>query len=315
MHELATRVGCQWIYKCRNRPRENKHGPYNPTQDRISFIRLPNQETHCYRTSAKRFTYINRSQDKLSAMPQTIVLITGASRGLGLATVQRFLALENHTVIAANRDPSHATSLSLGDLPKGQGSSLIVTAYDAQSEASPFLAVQELREKHGISHLDIVVPNAAISKIYPLAREVRRTDIVEHFEVNVLSVISLFQATRELLRASPSKKPVFAIMGSGAGSLGRQPPVPSSAYGASKSMLFWYGIRINAEEEWLNTFVIDPGWVQTEMGNAAARQWGMKEATQPVDGTMDNVVELLRTTTKEKHGGKAVLYTGEVLEW
>lgn len=80
-------------------------------------------------------------------------------------------------------------------------------------------------------------------------------------------------------------------------------------------MLFWYGIRINAEEEWLNTFVIDPGWVQTEMGNAAARQWGMKEATQPVDGTMDNVVELLRTTTKEKHGGKAVLYTGEVLEW
>lgn len=95
-----------------------------------------------------------------------------------------------------------------------------MTAYDAQSEASPFLLAQALREKHGIAHLDIVVPNAAISKIYPLAREVRRADIVEHVEVNVLGVVSLFQATRDLLQASPSKKPVFAIMGSGAGSLG-----------------------------------------------------------------------------------------------
>lgn len=89
----------------------------------------------------------------------------------------------------------------------------------------------------------------------------------------------------------------------------------NSAYGASKSMLFWYGIRINAEEEWLNTFVIDPGWVQTDMGNKAAKNWGLKEATLRVDETVDSIVKLLRTTTKEKHGGKAVLYNGEVQEW
>lgn len=80
-------------------------------------------------------------------------------------------------------------------------------------------------------------------------------------------------------------------------------------------MLFWYGVRINAEEDWLNVFVIDPGWVQTDMGNYAARQWGLPEATLPVDSTMDAVVQVLRTATKEKHGGKAVLYTGEVQEW
>ncbi|KAI1126545.1 hypothetical protein F5Y10DRAFT_293673 [Nemania abortiva] len=247
-------------------------------------------------------------------MPQTVVLITGATRGLGRALVQRFLALPNHTVIAANRDPSAADSTSLSELPKGSGSVLIVTKYDAKAEQSPFDVVRELREEHGIQHLDIVVPNAAIAKSYPLARDVRRADILEHVEVNVLSVISLFQATRDLLRAAPGQ-PIFAPMGSGAGSLGRQPPVPSSVYGASKSMLFWYGIRINAEEEWLNTFVIDPGWVQTDMGNDAARGWGLKEATQPLDQTMDDVFRLLRTATKEKHGGKAVLYTGEVLEW
>ncbi|KAI8624573.1 putative NADPH-dependent 1-acyl dihydroxyacetone phosphate reductase [Xylariaceae sp. FL1651] len=247
-------------------------------------------------------------------MAQTIILITGANRGLGLGLLKRFLALQNHTVIAANRDPTHPTSQALADLPKGAGSSLVVVKYDAKIEQSPFDVVKELQEKYGVEHLDIVVPNAAIATHYPLARDVKRADILEHVEVNVLSVISLFQATRDLLQKSPNR-PIFAPVGSGAGSLGRQPPVPSSVYGASKSMLFWYGIRINAEEEWLNTFVLDPGWVQTEMGNAAARNWGLKEATIPLDEAVNGMFQVLRTATKENVGGKAVLYTGEVQDW
>ncbi|KAI1178199.1 hypothetical protein F4777DRAFT_538840 [Nemania sp. FL0916] len=247
-------------------------------------------------------------------MPQTNVLITGANRGLGRELVQRYLALPNHTVIAANRDPQASNSQSLSTLPKGTGSVLIVVQYDAGVEASAFAVAKELREEHGIAHLDVVIPNAAIVKQYVLAREVRREDILEHVEVNVLSVISLFQATRDLLKAAPGE-PIFAPMGSGAGSLGRQPPVPNSTYGASKAMLYWYGVRINAEEEWLNTFVIDPGFVQTDMGNSAAVGFGMKEAPQKLDETVDRMVEMLRSATKEKYGGKAVLYTGEIMDW
>ncbi|KAI1300802.1 hypothetical protein F5Y03DRAFT_224302 [Xylaria venustula] len=247
-------------------------------------------------------------------MTQTAVLITGASRGLGQALAQRFLALPNHTVIAANRDPESTASKSLTQSPKGANSALILTRYDAADGQSPFAVVEELQEKHGITHLDIVVPNAAVAKVFPLARDVRREDILEHVEVNVLSVISLFQATRELLKKA-SGEPVFAPIGSGGGALGRQPQVPSSAYGASKSMLFWYGVRINAEEEWLNTFVLDPGWVQTDMGNDAAKLWGLKEATLTVDEAVVGLFQVLRTTTKEKHGGKPILYTGEVQEW
>ncbi|KAI0966011.1 hypothetical protein F4678DRAFT_484559 [Xylaria arbuscula] len=247
-------------------------------------------------------------------MTQTVVLITGASRGLGQGLAQRFLALPNHTVIAANRDPQSANSKSLLAHPKGANSTLILTKYDAADGQSPFTVIKELQEKHGITHLDIVVPNAAVAKVFPLARDVRREDIIEHVEVNVLSVISLFQATRELLKKA-SGEPVFAPVGSAGGALSRQPAVPSSAYGVSKSMLFWYGVRINAEEEWLNTFVLDPGWAQTDMGNDAARLWGLKEATITVDESVDGLFQVLRTTSKEKHGGKPVLYTGEVQEW
>jgi norsolorinic acid ketoreductase len=92
--------------------------------------------------------------------------------------------------------------------------------YDAKVEQSPFDVVAELRHKHGIDHLDVVVPNAAILTHFPLARDVKRADIIEHIEVNVLSVISLFQATRELLQKASTGEPIFAPMGSSAGSLG-----------------------------------------------------------------------------------------------
>ena len=77
-------------------------------------------------------------------------------------------------------------------------------------------------------------------------------------------------------------------------------------------MVAWYGVRINAEDEWLNTFVMDPGWVQTEMGNEAARLFGVAEAPTTTEDSVNGLYNVLTTATKEKYGGKVVLYTGEV---
>lgn len=86
-------------------------------------------------------------------------------------------------------------------------------------------------------------------------------------------------------------------------------------YGASKSMVNWYGVRINAEDDWLNTFVLDPAWVQTDMGDEAARLWGLKSAPTTVDEACDGLYKVLTTGTKEEYGGKVVMYTGEVQVW
>ena len=79
--------------------------------------------------------------------------------------------------------------------------------------------------------------------------------------------------------------------------------------------MFWYGVRINAEDDWLNSFVLDPGFVQTESGNLSARTFGMVEAPIAVDDSTDGMYKVLTTATKEKYGGKCVLFTGEVQEW
>ncbi|KAL2127945.1 hypothetical protein VTI74DRAFT_9935 [Chaetomium olivicolor] len=247
-------------------------------------------------------------------MASTIVLITGGNRGLGQGLVKRFIAKPNHTVIVAVRDPGHPTARALANLTQDPGNTLITVRYDAGSEQSAADAVAELRAKHGIDHLDIVVANAGISKQWPLVKDVKRADIQEHVNVNVLGVVSLYQATRDLLQQSTAR-PIFAAIGSLAGSLGQQPPVPSASYGPSKAMLNWYGVRINAEDEWLTAFILDPGWVQTDMGNRAARAWGMGEAPVELNDSADGMFKVLTTATKETLGGKLVLYTGEIREW
>ncbi|RYP12041.1 hypothetical protein DL765_007501 [Monosporascus sp. GIB2] len=243
-------------------------------------------------------------------MAPTVVLITGGNRGLGQGLVKSFLALPNHTVIAAVRNPEHPTSQALAELPKGKGSTLIVVKYDAAVEQDAYNIAKELQKKHSINHLDIVVANAGIMEGLPLVKEVKTAGILKHLQVNVFGVIALYQALRNLLQKSPNN-PIFAPMGSGGGSCGRQPQVPNAMYGASKSMLQWYGVRINAEDKWLNTFILDPGWVQTDMGSTAAKGLGVEEAPITVEDSVNGLLQVLTTATKEKYGGKVVLYTGE----
>ncbi|KAK1585700.1 aflatoxin biosynthesis ketoreductase nor-1 [Colletotrichum navitas] len=244
-------------------------------------------------------------------MTSRFLLITGGNRGLGRELVTRFLEQENHTVIVAVRDPTHATSRSLVDLHKGDGSGLIVVKYDAAVEQDAFYLAKELREKHKVDHLDIVIANAAIATSFRLVKDVKREEIQEHINVNTYSAVSLYQATRDLLQKSTGK-PMLVLVGSAAGSLEQgQPSIPNASYGAPKCILNWYGVRINAEDEWLNTFILGPGFTQTEMGNESARKLGMQEAPVRVEDCVNGMYQVITTATKEKHGGMMVSYTGE----
>ncbi|KAI2637737.1 NAD(P)-binding protein [Hypomontagnella submonticulosa] len=247
-------------------------------------------------------------------MAPTIVLITGANRGLGKGLLERYLALPDHVVIAGNRNPAHPTSQALFNLPKGTGSKLIVVKIDATAERDPFNAVTELREKHGIQHLDIVIANAGVSYVWPAVADLKIADLQAHIETNVYGLVRLYQATRLLLRKA-SREPMFIPMGSAAGLLAKQPPITNAAYGPSKAAVNWFGIRINAEDEWLNCFVMDPGWVQTELGNTGARGLGLEEAPVGFEESCDGMMKVLATSTKKDHGGKMVSYTGEVSGW
>jgi len=248
----------------------------------------------------------------------TVVLITGANRGLGLGLLERYLKLPDHTVIAANRNPDHPSSKQLSKLPKADGTKLIVVKLDARVWQDAFDAVKSL-ESQGIDHFDIVFANAGVAYVYPTVAEVKEEDLIAHVEPNTYGVVSLFQAVRPLLKKS-KKEPMYVIMGTTAGSLNTQPAMPNAAYGPSKSASAWFSIRINEEEDWLHSFSLGPGWVHTDLGNDGAVGLSVPKEMQDklmigVDESCDGMMKTLAETTKAKHGGKLLLYTGDTLPW
>lgn len=124
-----------------------------------------------------------------SHMPPTIVLITGANRGLGKGFLERHLATPNYTVIAAHRNPEHFTSKDLGNLPKALGSSLIIVKVDSASRSDALGAVDELRGR-GIEHLGIVIANAAILDAFPRVVDVSIDGLERYMNINVYGIPS-----------------------------------------------------------------------------------------------------------------------------
>ncbi|KAF1976720.1 hypothetical protein BU23DRAFT_11402 [Bimuria novae-zelandiae CBS 107.79] len=245
------------------------------------------------------------------------VLITGANRGLGLGLLKHYLLLPSHTMIAAVRSPSHPTSVALKVLPTAADTRLIIVKIDAAVHADAFSAVQELKEKYGVKKLDVVIANAGVSYVWPAIKDVKIEDMEGHMRPNVYGVVSLFQATRALLEQSAKEgtEPTFALMGSIAGCLVDQPSVPNAAYGPSKAAAQWLIVRMHTEETWLNAINLDPGWVQTDLGQAGAKGLGFETAPTTVEESCNGMMVRLGETSRAAHGGKYVHWFGGEDEW
>ena len=163
-------------------------------------------------------------------------------------------------MIASVRNPTHPTSLSLQELPKNPSSSLIIVKIDSISETDPKDAIAELRSKHNITSLDVVIANAGISAIWPAVADAKPSDMIEHYRVNAVGIALLFQAVLPLLKAS-STTPKFITLGTIAGSIAAQEnaPVPNAAYGPSKAALNWITKKIHLEHPDMIAFPLSPG--------------------------------------------------------
>ncbi|KAL4756323.1 SDR family oxidoreductase [Aspergillus foveolatus] len=234
----------------------------------------------------------------------TNVLITGCNRGIGQRLLAAILSRANHIVIAAVRDPRSTASQALYDLPHGPGSKIIVLQIDSTSTTDAFAAVDTLKSKHQITRLDLVITNAGISKYIGKADVTPAEEMLDHFKINSMAPLLLFQATSAPL--SLSAKPKFVAMSSGAGSIGLMDklPVPNTAYGSSKAALNFIMRRIHFENPHLIVFPVNPGWLRTELGNHAARSVGLSEAPVAIQDGVKGVLDVIDHATREDTSGK-----------
>ncbi|KAF7940452.1 uncharacterized protein EAE98_000579 [Botrytis deweyae] len=224
-------------------------------------------------------------------MAPTIVLISGAIRGLdGILTT---VSLNRKRSPGPNTlaNPITSSSPPIGTLRiqrrKLSQSCLLVLIPSLAPPPHPLTPISTPshhqnrrflshlcanRHRHasllGINHIDLVIANAGVSYAWPSVIDLKIEDLEGHFIPNVYGAVRLYQATLSLLLKS--KDPKWVIIGSTAGMITNQLPIPNGAYGPSKAAIHWLTKRMNVESPPLNAFVLDPGWFQTELGNAGA---------------------------------------------
>ncbi|RGP63803.1 short-chain dehydrogenase reductase sdr [Fusarium sporotrichioides] len=253
--------------------------------------------------------------------PSTI-LITGGNRGIGRGFVKTFLASPSLTVIVGVRDPSHPTSKDLHDLPKGEGSKLIIVKLDSSVPSDASKAVAALKEEHNIESLDIVIANAGIALDGGRVRDTTVDNMNKHFEVNTIGPVVLFQAVADLLQASKTGRPIFAATSTLIGSMGAMEHLVgfplTSPYGGSKAALNWFIRRLHFEEPWLTSFVFHPGLVETDLAHGVVpKETGTKLSdfgAISVETSVSSMVKVIEKATKEI-SGTFHNYDGTQIPW
>lgn len=186
-----------------------------------------------------------------------VCLVTGASRGIGAATVRRF-ADEGAIVYANARTPKNLDDLCV-ELSEKYKTTVKALYFDVRDEAASKKAILQIRKETG--KLDVLVNNAGIMKD-ALIGMISRDLMQEIYDTNVFGVMNMIQLASKvmLFQKSGSIINLSSIVGL-EGNPGQL--VYSATKGAVAAMtrtaakeLASQGIRVNA---------VAPGMIDTDM--------------------------------------------------
>lgn len=190
------------------------------------------------------------------------IVVTGASRGIGLELVRQYLG-RGDAVVAACRSPDGATALHA--LGREYGDRLRVLACDVGDDDSVAAFAAALEG----TAVDLLINNAGVGDWAGLDA-VNTADALRVYNINALGPLRVTRALLPHLRAGKGRK--VAHVTSGMGSIGDNSSGGAYAYRMSKAALNMASksLAIDLADDGIVSVVINPGWVQTDMGGAGA---------------------------------------------
>jgi NAD(P)-dependent dehydrogenase (short-subunit alcohol dehydrogenase family) len=226
-----------------------------------------------------------------------IVLIIGASRGLGLALAQEWLS-RGWTVLATVRT---AGRTALHETAAASGGRLTVE----QLEMTDPAAVNALRDRLSGRQLDLLFVNGGVANgAGDRVDEVTTEEFTRVMVTNALSPMRIVERLGDLVHPDGT----IAVMSSGLASVALNETGGWEVYRASKAALNTlmrsYAARHSGDRRSLG--LVDPGWVRTDMGGPAAHL--------SIDQSIPGVVDALAS----RHGQPGLRYfnyKGETVPW
>lgn len=189
----------------------------------------------------------------MSKVEAPLVLVTGATRGLGLAIAER-LAEEGFQVVATGRQPSEALDSLIEKTSLVAFRALDLSRHDDLHEFCT-----KLKQEFG--PLYALVNNAAIGRDGVLATQ-HDSEIAEVINVNLLGTILLTKyALRNMFRQEDARIVNIASVVATSGASGL------SVYGATKAALLGFTRSLAREVGRIGVTVnaVSPGYMETEM--------------------------------------------------
>jgi NAD(P)-dependent dehydrogenase (short-subunit alcohol dehydrogenase family) len=187
----------------------------------------------------------------------SVALVTGASRGLGLA-LARALAGRGWTLIIDGRG---AEALEAARAELARQTQVIAIPGDVADAAHRAALVDAAREAGG---LDALVNNAGIlgPSPQPLLLDYAPDTLAEVYRVHVIAPLALIQAAAEVLKPGAA---VVNIISDAA-----VEPYPGwGGYGSAKAALQQISNILGAEQPDWRVYAVDPGDMRTQMHQEA----------------------------------------------
>jgi len=183
------------------------------------------------------------------------IVITGASRGIGMATAL-VLARDGHTVVATMRDPGG--SPELGRLSAGERLPIRIEAMDVDSDASVRSCFSRI---HSEMVVETLVNNAGVERLGSV-EETPLADFRACMETNYFGAIRCIQAVAHRMRER--RHGTIINVSSVAGKISAAPMTP---YAASKFALEAVSEALAQEMKpfGVRVAIVEPGIIDTRM--------------------------------------------------
>ncbi|MCY7296205.1 SDR family oxidoreductase [Alteromonas sp. a30] len=237
------------------------------------------------------------------------IIITGASRGIGLELTKQYVfngvsGGQSCRVIAACRDPENAQQLQAlaHEVSRKGQNNLVIRELDVTNQDSVQAFVSTLRDRP----IDVLINNAGMFGPNAPLLDVDIDKWHEVFHINCMAPVYLSQQLFENVRQSQIGK--IVTISSDMGSIGLNEGGGAYLYRSSKSALnsAMYSLSLDVKSMGVTVMMLHPGHVITDMGGPNAKV--------PVQESVEGLRRVIDDTNLDETGAFKN-WLGESLPW